>query len=52
MNIRNETEHDPVSDLKVVDVYLRWALASAGQVVGIKEMAIGAGRAYGGQAGR
>ncbi|MEK7312494.1 MAG: hypothetical protein AAB382_11010 [Chloroflexota bacterium] len=28
MDIKNRTEHDPVSDLKIVGAYMRWALLS------------------------
>lgn len=38
MEIKNKPEHDPVSSLKIVDAYLRWALLAAEEVVGAQGM--------------
>lgn len=40
MNITAKAEHDPVSDLLVVDGYVRWALLATEESVGKKGMAI------------
>lgn len=34
MQIRNKPEHDPVTDLYIVDAYMLWALMAAEEVVG------------------
>ena len=34
MTISNKAEHDPVTDLTLVDIYMRWALQAAEEVVG------------------
>jgi hypothetical protein len=40
MEIRNKTQHDPVTDLYMVDAYMRWALQASEEVVGAKGMHI------------
>ena len=38
MQIQNKSDHDPVTDMKIVDAYMRWALLAAEEVVGLKGM--------------
>ena len=40
MNIQPKPTHDPVSDLKLPDAILRWALLSAEEVAGKAGMAV------------
>jgi hypothetical protein len=40
MQIGNRTDHDPVTELSIVDSYMRWALQAAEEVVGEKGMHI------------
>ncbi|MBM4423542.1 MAG: 4-vinyl reductase [Chloroflexi bacterium] len=40
MVIKNNPEHDPAGDLKIVDAYMRWALLAAEEVVGKKGMSV------------
>ncbi|MEE8389193.1 MAG: V4R domain-containing protein [Anaerolineae bacterium] len=40
MEIKDKTEHDPVTDLILMDAYMRWALMAAEEVVGEKGLTI------------
>ncbi len=40
MEIRDKSEHDPVTDIYNTDAYMRWALMAAEEVVGKKGLAI------------
>jgi predicted hydrocarbon binding protein len=40
MEIREKTEHDPVTDFHLVDAYMRWALLAAEEVIGKQGLAI------------
>ena len=40
MEIKNKTQHDPVSDLPLVEAYMRWALMAAEEVVGKQGLGI------------
>lgn len=40
MEIREKAEHDPVTDLEIVDAYVRWALLAAEEVVGKQGLGI------------
>jgi predicted hydrocarbon binding protein len=40
MEITSKTEHDPVADLIMTDVYMRWALLAAEEVIGKKGLVI------------
>jgi predicted hydrocarbon binding protein len=40
MEIKNKTQHDPVSDLPLPEAYMRWALMAAEEVVGKQGLGI------------
>lgn len=40
MEIRNKSQHDPMTELYAVDAYMRWALQAAEEVVGVKGLEI------------
>jgi hypothetical protein len=40
MEIKNKTQHDPVSELPFVEAYIRWALMAAEEVVGQQGLSI------------
>ena len=40
MEIRNKTQHDPVTDITMVEAYMTWALKAAEEVVGKQGLAI------------
>ena len=44
LEIRNRSVHDLVADLPIVDVYMRWALPAAEEVVGKQGMSATCGR--------
>jgi predicted hydrocarbon binding protein len=40
MEIKDKTEHDPATDILLVDAYMRWALLAAEEVVGKNGLAV------------